>query len=201
MFFDSVQTGALNGRRTACLRSAYKPSVSPFAGRLTFLVSTRKVSKRNDPDDAGWRCAPKPCCARILRGPLNSPAARAQTGKGSLSAKPCAHRRHQRGFMVSNISTDRVPCGRPSIAGLDGKGRRSRAKAGMPSVHRQAMDGLSMDPRQVREAQGTRAAGRTPGRAFFWCLFFARAKKRHSPQQGRNPKFRRTAQTTASQEQ
>ena len=30
----------------------------PLLGRLTFLVSTRKVSKRNDPGGAGWRCAP-----------------------------------------------------------------------------------------------------------------------------------------------
>ena len=59
-----------------------------------------------------------------------------------------------------------------------------------------------------RASQGTRAAGRTPGRPLnecsFWCLFFAQAKKRHSPQQGAKPKAKeycankQRAQLTAS---
>ena len=46
-----------------------------------------------------------------------------------------------------------------------------------------------MDPRQVREAQGTRNAGRTPGCAFSWLLLFAHTKRSDSPQQGRNKIF------------
>ena len=78
---------------TACWRSTPKPWVSPLAGATHFSCiawpqATRKVSNRYDPSGAGWRCAPRPCCAGILRGPLNSPAARAQTGKGPDPQNP-----------------------------------------------------------------------------------------------------------------
>jgi len=36
--------------------------------------------------------------------------------------------------------------------------------------------------RALREAQGTRAAGKPPGSPFFWILFFGGAKKSISPE-------------------
>jgi hypothetical protein len=35
--------------------------------------------------------------------------------------------------------------------------------------------------RALREAQGTRVAGKPPGSPFFWALFFGEAKKSTSP--------------------
>ena len=50
-------------------------------GRLTFLVSTRKVSKRIDPGGAGWRCASTALLCSDFAGSPELARYAAQTGK------------------------------------------------------------------------------------------------------------------------
>ena len=131
MFFDSVQTGALNGRRTACLRSAYKPSVSPFAGRLTFLVSTRKVSKRNDPGGAGRRCAPTTLLCSDFAG--------------AFELARCAGSNRQRLFIRETLRASAAPTGICGSAASDWLGSRVAGRASQDLLDQAGVAGRGMD--------------------------------------------------------
>ena len=193
MFFDSVQTGALNGRRTACLRSAYKPSVSPFAGRLTFLVSTRKVSKRNDPGGAGWRCAPTTLlCSGFA---------------GALELARYAGSNRQGPFFRKTFRASAAPTGNCGSAASDWLGSRVAGRASQDLLDQAGVAGRGMDAEasivrpwmacrwtpdksEKRRAPATRA-GR-PGALSLGYFSLCKQREVTRPSMGRNPRFRST---------
>ena len=198
MFFDSVQTGALNGRRTACLRSAYKPSVSPFAGRLTFLVSTRKVSKRNDPGGAGRRCAPTTLLCSDFAG--------------AFELARCAGSNRQRLFIRETLRASAAPTGICGSAASDWLGSRVAGRASQDLLDQAGVAGRGMDAEASiarpwiawrwtpNKSEKRRAPAQRAGRpgapsmnAAFGAFSLHEQRKGTRPSKGRNPKSGCTA--------
>ena len=133
--------------------------------RIICSVNLPHLQTRATPGGAGWRYAPTPLLCSHPAGAFElAPLRVAQTGEGSFSAGFCAHWRHQRGISGRQLRLGFwVPLARPSIAGLGGTGRRSRARHGCRSVHRQAMDGLSMDPNKPEKRRAPAQRAGRPG--------------------------------------
>ena len=135
-----------------------RPLVSPFAGRLTFLVSTRKVSKRNDPGGAGWRYAP----TTLL---CSNPA-------GPFELARCAGSNRQRAFFRLLLRASAAPTGTYPDTVSARSGSRVAGRASQDLLDQAGVAG---------RRQGCRASIVRPGMACRWTP--DKFEKRRAPAQ------------------
>ena len=183
---------------TACWRSTPKPWVSPLAGATHFSCiawpqATRKVSNRYDPSGAGWRCAPRPCCAGILRGPLNSPAARAQTGKGpDPQNPPRIGGTNGDSWSATSARIGSRVAGRASQDLAEQAGVAGRRQGCRASIVRPGMACRWTPDKSEKRRAPAKRAGR-PGALSFGAFSLRKQRKDTRPSKGRNQNLRSTA--------
>ena len=166
----------------------------PLLGRLTFLVSTRKVSKRNDPGGAGWRCAPTTLLCSDSAGAFELArfagsdrqrllirriprASAAPTGNcGSAASAPTGSR------VYGRASQDLL-----DQAGVAGRGMDAEASIARPWIAWRWTPNKS----EKRRAPATRA-GR-PGALSLGYFSLRTQREVTRPSKGRNPRPRRIA--------
>ena len=115
------------------LISAVRPSFwfRPLLGRFTFLVSTRKVSKRNDPGGAGRRCAPTTLLCSDFAG--------------AFELARCAGSNRQRLFIRETLRASAAPTGICGSAASDWLGSRVAGRASQDLLDQAGVAGRGMD--------------------------------------------------------
>ena len=134
----------------------------PLLGRLTFLVSTRKVSKRNDPGGAGWRCAPTTLlCSGFA---------------GALELARYAGSNRQGPFFRKTFRASAAPTGNCGSAASDWLGSRVAGRASQDlAPHNECMAG------EAGRGMDAEASIVRPGMACRWTP--DKSEKRRAPPQ------------------
>ena len=184
---NSLLVGMVRDESLNRLRRCRKDNCGFRAARgLLFFACAKKSNQKKAHPVARRLFEPVPCAPRSSRALRNSPelpqAIRTQTVLAQTPGSSCGARRAPTGREAKSRDFDfdvdfqtrcrrRASQPRPGVVA-------SRCSSPKRVVQRPAS---SARARPGREAQGVSAA---PGRAFFWLLFFARAKKSNPPPRG-----------------